>query len=242
MTTDNQQAELANEIYLTAKEFDHWFSPAHFWADELTVAGVPLILQNQSKLYDSPNSRSSETMSAMILMAFGNSEREPEPEPEPVVRKLTRAVDAAWTLFRCVHRVIAVNDDGSVAVKIIPVSLADDYVDCAAVAQSPLAKKYKLPTLDDKKWWISPKGSLSIGGDEQTQEDLAEPGVDYCIEKLHAKLKDWKKREHGRKVPLGIPRLLKRIKDARKIYPPRALMTVAEVDARCAIFADLKED
>ena len=238
MTTENERPDLADEIYLTADEFEHWSSPAHFWADELTVAGTPLILRNHFKPDDPWSSDSNEGICAMVSRAFGG----PEPEPEPEVHKLTRGVDAVWTLFRSNRRVIAVNDDGSVAVKTIPVSRADDCTDCAAVAQSPHAKKYKLASPDDLKMLIDPTGRLLVGGVEQTQEQLAMPGMERTIKQLHAEVKAWKKREHERRAPLGIPRLLKRITEALKIYPPMALMTFAEVDARCAVLHKLNEE
>lgn len=229
MTIAPETLDEVEEIYLTEDEFEHWFSSDTIQPEVLHVEGTSLLLQDWAEPYSDPWLQPDRSqLRAMIERAGYFSpklESPPQPDPippKPAARKLTRSDDAVWTLFRCGLRVIAVNEKGEAAVR--------------HTTFAPLGAEER--RFSWKSFWagywrmrISEAGALILCDCQQTIEELAEIGTDDIIKGIRTDVKAWVSRKQVRRMPRGIPQLLKRIAEARKIYPP---LTKEEVEARVA--------
>jgi hypothetical protein len=200
MTISDDTLDRVEEIYLNQKQYLHWMCADTPRPDIFGTREGKVVLKNMNPVqkYQQPPSILSELgplAEAALGPGWKRCEVQPAAPPSPVpVRKLERPADAVWTFFCYNCHVIGVHDDGTVVVRLAIDWCPND--ECRVTLDGTILKRNRV--VDDE--------SLAIwaGG---------------FAKSLKGALKEWVQRAEGRKMPPGIPRLIKRSAEAHKTWP-----------------------
>lgn len=204
MSNQDDNFDLIEEIYLTQEHIKRWLESdvpgCHFFKYE----GDLVALKDLCPCYDLPWEPSAqETVDRIIGSSLAKAGyykdceivilEEPHEESGPKrIRKLERRSEAVWTLFRHNDLVIGLHDDGMIVARDIGISSAHEFR-------------------------VTPQGDFYCHGRVQDEAALGNVVTAAQIVMIRKGLRTWVQRGKGRKTPLGLQRLWRRLKRATEV-------------------------
>lgn len=200
MTTDDDNLDLVEEIYLTEEQYICWMRvdtprPDIFGTREGQVVLKDMLPVKETKQPRSLLCKLGPLAEAALGPGWKRCEVQPAAPSSPVpVRKLERPADAVWTFFCHNCMVIGVHDDGTVV------------------------GRFTLWWPQNLEYCVTSDGTFYYHNEMVGRQDFVNGSAGDIAKHLQGALEKWVKRAKGRKMPPGIQRLINSTMAARNTW------------------------